>query len=1008
MSGTLVVARVQRVLETGGELGDGGAVAEAYAEAVGQVNLRLERVHAAIDAKQVSDAVRLMEEPPRLLDEVSALDIPQGAKWEALCRDRGWPVAPPIDRRLLERVLVLSENSAVVEPIQRMYRKAVRTKDHRLAVQSLRRLCAVEHTQDWKQDLLQHERALQSEEVAAFQAALRSGNVTEADRLAQAFVEEPWSDGVGVAGAEALRTHVAEIAERKRQQEGAENLGLLKQLREGAWNRALADRMVQAMDALVAQGFGLTPEAQELLEACRGRVQMEQEAEAAAQRWQAASEALHSAVQREAVSEIRDALAAAAFLDREPEAGLLDQALRVLQHDEARRRRKMMQIVCCVLLALGGALGLSGWLMKRKFFNDRCDQVAEQLAQIKSGERAIARLERVLSKLRTDEPEVYADGRVSLYEETLKGLMAQELARTNEVAQLVAQLQGFEAAQWEAGESAVQQCLERLEALIKQEDTAYREAYLRGKFAWSDHQEAQRQAAREAAEAAQKALCAQAEALCEGLVATWASAADEDTLAYCRAEIARWRELHQAAMPTLAGEVNVAEQRLNSAWRQQENYRAAVEKLRAARSVAELLEARQTLRSFYGQFDAVSAMGDLALTIPEADAVQQRASAEQRAYAAKVQANVDLAKFRAFLSENVQGLKNYPSYYALYGVAYGLEPYALLCKGKPRTRKPSYAKNWEVEGELCNLKSVQMVANFTASPPLQPKVVLLPASVEVRELCELADRASLTPTQLEEHLLKCIEGHLKAASDERFLEVEERNIRTRFYDQARYPAVRRLQLLYTYLSWLNDELQMMPKTATVRRAFNLQRMEALVQPVHLDEVPDEFSWACFSDERVRKRNGECAQFLAQLAKQEPVQSYRQDAEVLAAFRRVARWEVKFAGQVGFKAERARLKGNTLPELCDGEQPSSPLYVLRKEAGHLRLLRAFAPNPKSGGWFVSSEAGKTVQPGEPLFRLYDGTRAIDPVQEIRALRQKLTGPSVEELIRQIPLLGREEA
>ena len=58
MKSSILVARIMRVIETDGQIGDGAGLADAYADAVKSVNARMEAVHDAESTKQVSDAVR--------------------------------------------------------------------------------------------------------------------------------------------------------------------------------------------------------------------------------------------------------------------------------------------------------------------------------------------------------------------------------------------------------------------------------------------------------------------------------------------------------------------------------------------------------------------------------------------------------------------------------------------------------------------------------------------------------------------------------------------------------------------------------------------------------------------------------------------------------------------------------------------------------------------------------------------------------------------------------------
>ena len=122
---TILIARINRAIETGGAIGDGANLASLYAEAVNAANVRLDAVVTAIESKQISDAVRVMEDEPRLLDEVGALDFQRLPDWEVVCERNGWTMPPKLDQAQIERVLLLNEDAAATESFLRMYRKAV-------------------------------------------------------------------------------------------------------------------------------------------------------------------------------------------------------------------------------------------------------------------------------------------------------------------------------------------------------------------------------------------------------------------------------------------------------------------------------------------------------------------------------------------------------------------------------------------------------------------------------------------------------------------------------------------------------------------------------------------------------------------------------------------------------------------------------------------------------------------------------------------------------------------
>ena len=90
MRTNVLISRISRLVETVGESGEGALLADEYATAVNKANRRLEAVIAAADAKSISDAIRLLNEEPPLLEEISTLDFFQLQDWESLCDMNGW------------------------------------------------------------------------------------------------------------------------------------------------------------------------------------------------------------------------------------------------------------------------------------------------------------------------------------------------------------------------------------------------------------------------------------------------------------------------------------------------------------------------------------------------------------------------------------------------------------------------------------------------------------------------------------------------------------------------------------------------------------------------------------------------------------------------------------------------------------------------------------------------------------------------------------------------------
>ena len=228
MRTNVLISRISRLVETVGESGEGALLADEYATAVNNANRRLEAVIAAADAKSISDAIRLLNEDPPLLEEISTLDFFQLQDWESLCDMNGWKNPPKIDKRMVERAVELGETKDAIAPFLSMYKKAIRVNNVRLAVKSLRRLSDLDHSQDWSRNLKQAEKQLQTAIVAEFEKALSDGQEDSCDRLAQELLDGAWLDGLTAKGVDELREYRTKREAAKRDTEGRENIAILR------------------------------------------------------------------------------------------------------------------------------------------------------------------------------------------------------------------------------------------------------------------------------------------------------------------------------------------------------------------------------------------------------------------------------------------------------------------------------------------------------------------------------------------------------------------------------------------------------------------------------------------------------------------------------------------------------------------------------------------------------------------------------------------------------------
>ena len=1012
MKSTILISRIMRVIETEGAVGEGASLAEEYSAAVRQVNSRLEAVQTAIDAKQVSDAVRMMEDAPRLLDEVGTLDFNQLPDWDVLCARNNW--APPLklDKALLERVLMLNESTEVVEPFLRMYRRAVRTNNNKLAVQSLRRLVQIDHSQNWKVNLVQAEEAVQKQLVSDFRAAKTAGSIEEMDRLAQELVETNWSEPPASKGTEEIRSYIVEKEAKQRNVEGAEDVSIIRRCMSENWNRPLAFSMLQAVDGLVEKGFVLPVADRDVVDSCRRRCADEMEAEEKERRWKDLCEQLHAAIQQENTTSIRDVLSAPEFLDREPDPDLIKQAQLVIQHEEAARKRKMMQIAVCAMATLLAVLGVSGWWLKQKLFNDRCEGEAVKLAALQKGSHAVDRLTEALRKLQTDDPDVYSDPRVNVFDGKLKTMRSQMNARTNEIAVVLSELKALKEAKWGDSVDSVTSRIERINAIIAKDDDALRADFIAIKAAWADHCEEMDVANRNVATKFHETLISHVKVIADRLKSELISEGLAKEVASCKESIEEWKRVHAQHVPSLEGAVGEAEKALGEAENTQHNLQEAIKRLKDSATAKDYLAARKTLVEFYSGYPFVKAIGSHPVTAEDAAAVVDGTATEQKSYELMLKTGVDDATFKNFITDNVSSLAEIPSYYSLYGIAIngGTRQYFFaMCKGKPQIKKPSYDANYQIDGELLDFGKGEMVQQMSRKANYgRPFYKSLPSSDEIKNVVDLAGQTSLSLSKFEQEIVKIIAGHLKAASDKDFLK-NEVDVYGKQYDFAveRYPAIRRIQLLQLYFTWLKDDLKMMPQDGVFSRWFD--RVEDLAQPVRVDNIPEDLTWTCMRENRVRQRNSECAKLLSQMAAQKFIDEYRAWKSARIELRKLTDWKIEYAGCNSYNPYDTRWVADhsaVLPSILGNVKKDHPLYVLRRENEKLILKRALVPYKNGTMWAIASGMAKEFVTGDPLFQVSAGGKYIDAEETIEGILKEIPETTAKQFAAKIPLFKVE--
>lgn len=1030
MKSGILVAKIGRAIETGGAAEDGATLAGQYAEAANALNARLDAVVALIDSKQVSDAVRIMEDAPRLLDEINALDFMRLPDWDVICVRRGWQRPPKLDKTHIERVILETGSMAAAESYLRMYRRAVRVNDQRLAVTSLRQLSKTDSTKDWKDNLLKAETTLQARIAEEFRKARDGGDADKALQIARDFRSEPWLEQPSGKSAMDMfaYTDAADAAERAR--EGAENVSLLAKMFDDDWNTDSALSLLQGIDRIVEAGWAVPSEAREVVDKCRSRCEAdlaEREREA---QWKACCEDLYAAVQREDAAAVRETMAAFGSLDREPEEELFRKAQLVVLHDEEKRRRKMTLVTVCVVASLAAFIGISIILFNHKKFNDECIAEAAELEALATSDNPEP-LRHKLERLKREKPKVSADSRIDAYDARLDDLVTKNATRTNELVRILGDLEAKMQNEWkDASDTEVTEHLANAKALVRNHDRDYDKRLKAVSTSYKVFQSDNKAERRKNAEQFRETLLLQLEDAISSLKSQFADDAMRKKVDGINTSLGKWRDTFAEAQPDLDAEVNEADKRFAEANAIQDNLTNALARLKAASNAVEIVEARDALLKHYGDFDVVNTLLPLPYAKDDIAAMLDGSSKEMETFDGLFESGVSDEEFRDFLKDKVIRYRNNPSYYSLFGVFATCwmggsrrdGQMIVMAKGEPKIGKVAqYKSDIRVKGDGENLfdftpgkeggrsESIDFKKGGNAGLGEMsiddPVVALLEPSREIREIVDEAESLGLTQRGFVETILKKIDAHVAETRGDSYVIQESDSLRS--VGQGAIPAARRVKFLKMYVGWLRDNLKAMPPMSGVDEP--LRDLMRLSQTVEIEGMPNELTWACLYERRVRTRNVDCAKYLANRFPTNFTARFRQAVKVRSAMAPLSKMKVESAGKIAFDPTRKDFSVNPndiILEIPKDIQIDHPLYVLRKDKEVLRLKKAVVP--WKGGWAIASKEIKAeFLRGEPLFQISVDGKTVDFEKEVARIVGELPKDSAgdaEAYLKDVPYFG----
>ena len=942
MKSSQIVSGITRVIDTFGLVNYGEELSIEFSDAINAVNARLDNVVCSLDSNQISEAVRILEESPRLLDEIAILDFNRLSEWQNLCKKNNWRIPLDINKNSLERILLFYESKDIVEPFLKMYRKAMLTNNLHQIVSSLRRLQQIDNSNDWKQNLIQSEKQLQNEYLKKFISAQKNNDTLLLERISQEYLENDWLEPHVIPGIEVIFNYLEEEKTKIQKKEAYENVSILRNNLEDFWNFEIVQSVIKSIDVLVQQGWMPSPEETDIIESCRNRYEKEIEEKLKEQQWQNLNSELFAAIQREDVNKIRSVLSSPLFLDKEPDIDLIRQAKLVILHKEEEKKRKTRQVVVCAIMIVFAILGLSSWWLSIKLFNNRCEMEAQKLAQLQEGQHVIERMEKALLNLKAENLKIYSDPRVNIYNDKLNILKEETLVRTNKIISILEELTQLENSGWKIdNEEIVTNNIYKIEKLLTLDDNLYKGMLLEIENSWLNFKESNRLNNIKEGTIEYNNLVEKIENIIKEIKEQPLTKDRRKKLQELEQSILDWKNKYSMANPLLEAKINDYEQQLTKEATTQKNLEEIIKKLNSSNSANEYLKQRQLIIEHYSMYPFVSdILQSYPIGLDNIDSIISKTTIEQQRFYELIKLGIEEEKFKTFVLDNVLSFKEFPDYDYLYGIFFigGNKKCYSVSKGKPQFKEELYNSMYLIEGELIDYGKNIIVQQLRV--PSKPYYKMLLPTEEIVSLVDYASNPKINQYSLKQRLLQLISNHINAAGEEMFhYEEVDRNESVNGLYVNRFPAISRIQLVSLYLRWLREDLKQLPNSNLYIN--ELEKIEELAQPISIDGISEDLSWTCFNIKRVRERNSECAKLLENLYKNKFIDKLYDWDKACSQLRIIYHWNIEYAGSIKYDPYNVN---NINSIICDtNKEIDGPLYVLRNQKGRIILKNVFIPS-----------------------------------------------------------------
>lgn len=447
---------------------------------------------------------------------------------------------------------------------------------------------------------------------AEFNDARASGDKAEAVRIARQFLSYAWTGRPLAAPSFAMRLFLERADEAKREKEGHDNVAVLLKCLSGEWSYSLATATLSDIDRLRSEGWVIGPDDREVIEKAKSRCREHDRARKRDDRWRQMCADLADAVKRSDATAANRILSAREFRYREPEDDtLVWRAERLVEGQGNRTMRRLVMPALIGVVALVAIFMFLGRKSHERDFEQRRAAEAEKLDSLMKMYDPIEQISSELAYLRAEEPDLLADHHIASYVSTLASMREENLARTNEIAALLVELEGVVDAAWATADANTIGKIERIDALLLPHDVEYSTRLIRIKE--SALERSRRSKDKGAAQARQYA--ARLTPILDTLSRRLDSELPDGELRLltdkCLEALGKWdREYAKDARDV---EANLAgpRRRFEGALLRQTEAVRAVEGFRAAMRAMDVVAMRQSLREKHSAYAPIASLGPL-------------------------------------------------------------------------------------------------------------------------------------------------------------------------------------------------------------------------------------------------------------------------------------------------------------------------------------------------------------------------------------------------------------